>query len=208
MTERDTRARLLEAATEVFVATGYRDAGIREISSRAGVNLAAVNYHFGGKEELYREVLLSAYSKVSSRPMPKLADAPDDPEGCLRRWIEWNVERLMGRESNEVFGVLMGREMQQPSPAFDALVKNAMRPTWMGLVEIVAAWLGREADSSVEMCCMSIFGQCLVYHTSRRIRDRIHDGQGEEFTAEAVADHVITFSFGGLAGVRERGARS
>lgn len=204
---RDTRTRLLDAATEAFVKSGYRDAGIREISARAGVNIAAVNYHFGGKEDLYREVLVSAYEQVTTRPMPRLEDDRADPAACLSRWITWNVERLMGKAAHEVFGVLLGREMQQPSPAFDFLVRNAMHPTWMGLVEIVAAVLGRPRDDRlVEYSCMSVFGQCLAYKTARPILARIRPEGDRPPPVKEVAAHIIEFSLAGLEAVR-RGER-
>lgn len=52
----DTRERILLAAEEEFMARGYATASLRTITARAGVNLAAVNYHFGSKEALIREV--------------------------------------------------------------------------------------------------------------------------------------------------------
>jgi AcrR family transcriptional regulator len=61
-----TRQALLHHATDVFVENGYELASVREITSRAGAkNLAAINYHFGGKEALYREVLSSALDALS-----------------------------------------------------------------------------------------------------------------------------------------------
>src|SRR5712672_3065728 len=52
----ETRQRLLEAAGEVFAEHGFRNATIREICEKAKANIAAVNYHFGDKEELYAAV--------------------------------------------------------------------------------------------------------------------------------------------------------
>jgi len=52
----DTRERILAAAEAAFMERGYAETSLRVITSRAGVNLAAVNYHFGSKEELIREV--------------------------------------------------------------------------------------------------------------------------------------------------------
>src|SRR5664279_1714199 len=52
-----TRSRLIDAATVEFAQRGFGGARIREIVARAGTNLAAVNYHFGGKEALYAAVL-------------------------------------------------------------------------------------------------------------------------------------------------------
>ena len=48
----DTIHQILNAAGEVFAIKGFKDATIREISAQAGVNLAAINYHFGDKERL------------------------------------------------------------------------------------------------------------------------------------------------------------
>ena len=52
----NTRTRLLKAAAEVFAEHGYENATVRQICTRAGANVALVNYHFGDKLELYTEV--------------------------------------------------------------------------------------------------------------------------------------------------------
>ncbi|MGE5471023.1 MAG: TetR/AcrR family transcriptional regulator [Bacteroidota bacterium] len=52
----DTRARILDAAEHLFMEHGYEGTSMRQITGDAGVNLAAVNYHFGSKETLMQEV--------------------------------------------------------------------------------------------------------------------------------------------------------
>ena len=52
-----TKQDLLEAATAAFAASGYEGASVREIANGAKANQAAISYHFGGKDGLYREVL-------------------------------------------------------------------------------------------------------------------------------------------------------
>ena len=52
-----TKERLLETAEALFMEHGFEATGLRQITTDANVNLAAVHYHFGGKEELFQAVL-------------------------------------------------------------------------------------------------------------------------------------------------------
>jgi AcrR family transcriptional regulator len=56
-TSADTKTRILDAAEKLFVEHGFEATSLRSLTSAAGVNLAAVNYHFGSKEELFQAVL-------------------------------------------------------------------------------------------------------------------------------------------------------
>ena len=60
-----TRQALLDRATDAFAENGFDRASVREITQRADVNQAAINYHFGGKEGLYREVLYLAVAALN-----------------------------------------------------------------------------------------------------------------------------------------------
>jgi len=52
----ETRTRILDAAEELFMLHGFEGTSMRLLTSRAGVNLAAVNYHFGSKDALIEAV--------------------------------------------------------------------------------------------------------------------------------------------------------
>src|SRR5210317_339126 len=62
-----TRDRLLDEAEELFAQKGYHAVSVREITKAADSNLAAVNYHFGNKQNLYLEVFRSRWMPRASR---------------------------------------------------------------------------------------------------------------------------------------------
>ena len=75
-----TRERILKAAQRLFAERGYRDTTVRAVVVRARVNQAAINYHFGGKDGLYREVLRATIRALTEH---QLAHA-DEMKGMSR----------------------------------------------------------------------------------------------------------------------------
>ena len=66
-----TKERIITAAGEIFAERGFDGTTVRDICQAAGVNLAAVNYHFGDKERLYIETVKRAHrSRMEQVPMP------------------------------------------------------------------------------------------------------------------------------------------
>src|SRR6478736_10533894 len=84
--EEKTRDKILSAAGEVFAEQGFEGATIRAITERAGVNVAAVNYHFRDKAELYNRVVLDACSARAAWH-DTMAQATGSPEDRLRSLI-------------------------------------------------------------------------------------------------------------------------
>src|ERR1700719_4583995 len=78
VSEEKTRDKILTAAGEVFAEQGFEGATIRAITERAGVNVAAVNYHFRDKAELYTRVVVDACSARTAF-REAMAEAPDSP---------------------------------------------------------------------------------------------------------------------------------
>src|ERR1035438_896270 len=82
-----TEARILETAGHVFAETGFQAAKVRDICARAGVNLAAVNYHFGDKLGLYNEVLRYAARAAGNVATFDPALPGRAPEAKLRAFV-------------------------------------------------------------------------------------------------------------------------
>lgn len=80
----DTRARILQAAEALFAEHGFDAVSMRELTARAGVNLAAVNYHFGSKQALLVEVFASRANALVEARLALLATLPRDRQGRPR----------------------------------------------------------------------------------------------------------------------------
>lgn len=73
-----TRRVLLESATRLFAASGYRGTSVREITASAGVNLGAITYHFGSKAELYQQAISRVQEGLVQRLTEAVATCPGD----------------------------------------------------------------------------------------------------------------------------------
>ncbi len=82
MTQFSTKERIIGAAEELFAQHGFAGASLRQLTAAAKVNLAAVNYHFGSKENLLTEVFRRRLDDLNDRRLKDLAlvEAEEEPE--------------------------------------------------------------------------------------------------------------------------------
>lgn len=204
-----TRDRLLVAAAETFAENGYRAGTVREICRRAKANVAAVNYHFRDKAGLYEEVIRDAERRATEKYPLHPADLPSDPEERLRLFVRQFLGRIFDAGVRSQHGRLMSREMIEPTAALDRLVEEAIRPQCVLLQQTVRGLLGPGAtDEQVRLGAMSIVGQCVFYHHSRPVLERLFPDMG--FGPEVIqrlADHVVAVSIAGLRALRNGGAQ-
>ncbi len=202
-----TKARILEAAGEIFGKKGFKDATIRAIALAAKVNIAAINYHFRDKEGLYGAVLEEVFHLGSTRFPATLELAPTaSPQERLRAFIRAMFYRLL---SSEGWGGLSGRgrliarELLDPSPAFEAVLDRYIKPHKDLLVAIIAAIMGSNpGPEKLLPCALSIIGQCIYYAMASPVIRRISADQAPtEENLERLADFVWLFSLGGIAAI-------
>jgi AcrR family transcriptional regulator len=204
-----TRALLLEAAGEVFAEVGFRAATVRAICQRAGVNIAAVNYHFGDKERLYVEVLRHSHEKALAQyPMDLGAPAGATPEERLRAFVRSFLLRMLASGPMAWHGKLLALEMIEPTQALDALVQERFRPMARLLRQIIRSLLGPAAGPEVErLCGCSIVSQCLFYQHCRSVVARMFpDQQFGPADLERLADHITRFSLAALRAFAAEGS--
>jgi AcrR family transcriptional regulator len=78
-----TKERILGAAEALFARYGFEGASLRQLTAAAGVNLAAVNYHFGSKDRLIEEVFRRRLDQLNGRRMAALQKIAGDPDATV-----------------------------------------------------------------------------------------------------------------------------
>jgi len=205
--DRDTRERLIEAAGQLFADHGFRKVTVREICRVAHANVAAVNYHFGDKLGLYREVLEAAIAaQQATTAAARAAGEGLPPEQRLREFIRVFTERVAVHRPSWVRGLIY-REMSDPTPALDVIVDRGIRPRFDYLCSIVADLLGCPlSDERVLPCAGSIQSQ-LIMSVPNPIGSRLWPTapHGQAGIASMV-EHITAFSLGGIERMRTRKA--
>jgi TetR/AcrR family transcriptional regulator, regulator of cefoperazone and chloramphenicol sensitivity len=196
----ETRARLLAVAGRLFAERGFKKVTVREICRAARANVAAINYHFGDKLGLYREVLQSAIDGMrATTDAARDAGEGHAPDERLRRSIAAFVTRVLSDDTGTVHN-LLHREINDPTPALDAIVEQGIRPRLEYLAGLVADLQGVPAtDRHVMRCVASIHSQLAAYYPNP-ITTRLGFSKTPRTPEDvrSIADHIAEFSLGGV----------
>lgn len=199
-----TKERIMETAGEIFGNQGYRAATIRSIAKAAKVNVAAVNYHFGDKEGLYRTVLLDIFSKGFKTFPPVGPLLPgQNPEDQLRRFVKDMFYRLASREGWGGYagkGKLIAREFVDPTGAFEDILETYIKPHRDALLSIIAGLCNTSPeDPRLKPCAISILGQCVYYAFAAPVIRKVMPACAPApENLDQLAHGVYLFSLGGI----------
>lgn len=206
-----TRSRILQAASAVFADRGFDRATVRDICSRANVNVALVNYHFGDKLELYTEVLRGSVKHPESlQEVHDLFAQHDEPEVLLRKVIRLMLHRMVKRrEAPNLHMRLMLHELARPTPAIARVVDESVKPLHDQLCVLVGRILDLPAgDQRTRLCAQSIIGQIIHYAHHLPVIGRLWpELKMTPEQQEMVANHIADFSLSYLKSSREQRGR-
>jgi AcrR family transcriptional regulator len=205
--DRETRDRLLDAAARLFASRGFKRVTVRDICRDARANVAAVNYHFGDKMGLYREVLRTAVDAMrSTLEAAQAAGHAGDPEARLRAYVRVYLERVVESGLNSWIHRLMSRELTDPTPALDLIVQQAIRPRLAYLGTLVGELLARPVDDvRVTRCAHSVHALCISMIPNPVSARLYPEATMTPAAVASLADHITSFS---LAGIRAMAGRT
>ncbi len=207
MSNDPTKVRLLEAAGQEFAEKGYDGATVRAICDRAGMNLAAVNYHFGDKEHLYDQAVLHAHR---CGPAQFETDPPVlSPDQAFRDHIHLFLSHVVAPHHSTWHQVLLLREMINPTGASDTLVREAIRPRFEYLTGLIRKLCPEVDERRVQAIAFSVVGQCLHYKLTRRISSMLVGPEAfDELDLDYLTDHISRFTLAALGHEQPFGTKS
>lgn len=200
----ETKRRIIEAAGEIFGDLGYEHTTIRAISKHASVNVAAINYHFGGKRNLYITVLkffrALAFEKYPFDPAD-FASSP--PEERIRVFVRQLLFRILDEGEGSLFAKLGIRELMRPTSGLDMLVEETATKFFAFLSQAVAELFPTPPPQmTINFCCLSVVGQVFQLYVGRQVMRRLLQKESlnrEEL--EMAADHIARFSLHAIKGM-------
>ena len=171
----DTRSALIRAGIDLFGRNGFDGASTREIARAAGVNIAGIAYHFGGKSGLHLacgEAIAGFVAEtIGLLPVPETVVAGLDAEAATEAFVA-AVNALgrfmLGRAEAESVARFMVREQMDPSATFAALYETLIRPRHEIMCRLFARATGEDPTSEAVIIAVSaLFGQIMFFRVGR-----------------------------------------
>ena len=163
-----TRERILKAAERLFADRGYEETSIRAIVAKARVNQAAINYHFGGKDGLYREVLRTAFRALTERQLAHAQEMKGmSRENALAEFIRHQLHPLRERGELSRHLRIFNWEAVRPMAVYRKLMSEEAAPFMALAVDLVRRFLPKADQSTLIMAAVWLVGQCAIFIRNR-----------------------------------------
>jgi AcrR family transcriptional regulator len=199
-----TPERILRAAYELFATKGFDGATTQEICSLAQANIAAVNYHYGSKENLYRAVWEYGQSRMQKIWEDRVSNDASAEER-LRQFVGLRVETVLSDGEDGWFARLIHREITNPSPLMIELRERYLSPKRQWFDGLIREIVGQDVSDRTARLAGFCIHSPLIHLVEMRSRGPKpkhlrHPGGGPASDPQALADTIYTFA---LAGLRE-----
>lgn len=172
-----TRGRLIEAGLDIFGEHGFAAATTRTIADHAGVNLAAIPYHFGGKEGLYNAVIEFIVATIQQKLIPIVsaineqldtsALIPEEATALLEKLLSALIEFIVGSEEAPRFSRIILREQMTPSNSYASIYHGVMQPTLTVIAKLVGIITSSGFTEEVQIRAFALTGQIMAFRFAR-----------------------------------------
>jgi len=193
----DTKARLISAARRLFAERGYVATSTRMIAKEAGVNLGGIQYHFGSKEELHRQVLRAVFSPAMDT-IEEASRGDGSVEERLAATMRATFQHLWENPDQASFMVAYRLYQVEMLPE----VARLLAPLTRALIALIEQGQSEGAirQGNPLLLAMSVMAQPLYFMlvTRRTSPSLLPVDPGSDEGRDAYVDHMVGFTLRGL----------
>ncbi|WP_441868535.1 CerR family C-terminal domain-containing protein [Phaeovulum sp. W22_SRMD_FR3] len=168
-----TAARLLGAALHHFGHRGFAATSTRQLAEAAGVNIAAIAYHFGSKTGLRlacADEITRRISAITGTPAPDAPPSPAEARARLEGLLRAVAHFLLTAPEAEDMAAFVLREITDHGPAFDRLYDGFFAPKHREICALWGAASGQDAESeAVRLSVFAMIGQVAYFRIARPV---------------------------------------
>lgn len=199
----NTKDRILGAAESLFAQQGFAGTSLREVTSRADVNIAAVNYHFGSKENLINEVFRRRLDELSDRRLSALQTAreqsPGDLQEVLAAFIEPALALSLDRQGGSAFVRVLARAYAEKDERLRQFVSEHYGHVMREFSKAVAACLPDMPRETLAWRLDFVAG-ALTYAMADFGHNKRMNGGNDQQHCQRAARELVRFAAAGLSG--------
>lgn len=198
--KRDSRASLLDAAETLFAEIGYSGISVREIASRANVNLGSIPYYFGTKENLLKEVLLRRVVPLRAERRERLnaiLKGPEAPtvEAILRAILE---PAFRQSRENDTYRRLAGRLATDPTPEVRKVMDEIYNPKTLVFPSALRAACPGLGSEEFNWRLMCVYGAMFYVQADTGRMQTVAGADFDTSKPETALKYVLPFLSAGL----------
>jgi TetR/AcrR family transcriptional regulator, regulator of cefoperazone and chloramphenicol sensitivity len=200
---RSVQDRLIEAAEDLFCRRGFNETSVRDIAAAADCNVASINYYFGGKDNLYREIWRRRLVQMRDTRLASIAKVMSAGrrarlEDLLRSYATAFLEPLVGGTTYCRFINLMAREMIDPHLPRQMFLEEMVVPVMTALREALMTICPYLNERSAGLIILSVVGQLIHTICAKEMFEQSGHPQAPTLDLEELVDHVVLFSAAGI----------
>lgn len=203
-TDNNVENRLFDAAEKLFSEKGFDGTSVRDLTTEAKCNVAAVNYYFGGKEKLYAEIFhrrLAALRDIRLKSIHQVMEQQQDQitlENLLRAFTNAFIEPLLDQSSGRRLMTLICREMLDPHLPDNIFMEEMIIPVQSALLQALTRICPDLEKTKALMSVHSLVAQLVHIIRVKAMFEHIDNAELPMLDLGQAVDHVVAFSAAGI----------
>ena len=196
-----TYQQLLDTAGNLFALYGLASTQSKVIAAKANVDVALINYHFGSRQGLYQQALITAHASIIHlEDLESLLKKEPDPQQQLKSMLHIIVTAALTDDSWHL--KLLARELLAPSENLQVLMTKEIQPKIQIIKHIVSQITGiKPDDTAVIPTLISVMSPCFVMLVAGNgVPGPLSEMRQQ--SVEQLTSHLYRFALGGLLAVR------